>query len=305
MSKYAAGFAINTNSVSKRTNAKKKSKAVNFAKRKKELSVDLKYHLYTCAVQDPKETVKTIDSIFTQNFKKNALSIREDFCGTFLVGCEWIKSSANRKAVGIDLGAEPLKYADNNISNLLDTQERARAILHRQDVRIPTLPRVDVIIAENFSFYVLQKRAELVSYFRTCLSSLEKEGLLILDMIGGREFTATPRRDVKPLKKSETKLASNVFYRWTQRSFNPVTNNGQYSIDFKIKNKWHNEVFQYDWRVWTIPEVKEALVDAGFDEVLIYWDDEKEKRDSLKAVQKISNQWDTWLCNIVAVKRKK
>jgi hypothetical protein len=29
--------------------------------------------------------------------------------------------------------------------------------------------------------------------------------------------------------------------------------------------------FSYDWRVWTLPEIRELLADAGFSQVMIYW----------------------------------
>ena len=34
--------------------------------------------------------------------------------------------------------------------------------------------------------------------------------------------------------------------------------------------------FSYDWRLWTVPEVRDALIDAGFERVDVYWEDEDE-----------------------------
>ena len=33
------------------------------------------------------------------------------------------------------------------------------------------------------------------------------------------------------------------------------------------------DAFQYDWRLWTIPEVREVLLEAGFDRADAYWED--------------------------------
>ena len=36
--------------------------------------------------------------------------LREDFCGTFAICCEWAKSGATFEAHGVDLDPEPLQY---------------------------------------------------------------------------------------------------------------------------------------------------------------------------------------------------
>ena len=34
----------------------------------------------------------------------------------------------------------------------------------------------------------------------------------------------------------------------------------------------YKNVFSYDWRMWTLPELKEIMLEAGFSDVLIYWE---------------------------------
>lgn len=265
------------------------------------LPAALKYKLYTDSVQSPSESIDLISRIYTDNFGKKALSLREDFCGTFQVGCEWVKSDPQRTAFGIDLDPEPLSRAKKNIAKL-KAVEKKRASLCRQDVRVPTIPRVDIISAENFSFYIFKKRAELISYFRSAFLSLNQKGVLTLDMIGGPDFIKSPSHSQRTLNCKETGLASPVVYRWRQQQFNAVTNEGLYSIDFKIGGNWHKNVFTYDWRVWTIPEVTEALKDVGFSEVKVYWEEDTRKGSVLKPVSRINSSWDTWLCIVTGIK---
>jgi hypothetical protein len=35
-----------------------------------------------------------------------------------------------------------------------------------------------------------------------------------------------------------------------------------------------NQAFSYDWRLWTLPEIKELLLEAGFKKVSVYWENE-------------------------------
>jgi len=37
--------------------------------------------------------------------------LREDFCGTGLFSCAWVKSAADREAVGVDLDPEVLAWS--------------------------------------------------------------------------------------------------------------------------------------------------------------------------------------------------
>lgn len=268
------------------------------------LPVPLKYKLYCDAVQTPPESVAALDYVYNLNFNKKALTLREDFCGTFLVGCEWAKSAPDRKAIGIDLGQEPLRIAKENITTRLKPSDRKRAITFCQDVRVPTIPRVDMITAENFSFYIFKKRSDLLDYFRSAYSSLNRNGLLNLDMIGGPKFIETPLQNVRTLKAKDIGLPSSVTYRWRQTQFNAITNEAIYHIDFKIKDDWYKEVFTYDWRIWTIPEVIETLKEAGFDDVIVYWNEEKSETLSLKPISKITSEWETWMCTVAGIKGK-
>ena len=40
--------------------------------------------------------------------------IREDFCGTFSLCCEWVKAHHENRACGIDLDLEPIEYGKKN-----------------------------------------------------------------------------------------------------------------------------------------------------------------------------------------------
>jgi len=65
-----------------------------------------KYTLYQQAVQEPDHEVEFFDRVYRARHKRLPKVLREDFCGTFAVCCEWVKKPG-RVAIGVDLDPEP------------------------------------------------------------------------------------------------------------------------------------------------------------------------------------------------------
>ena len=60
---------------------------------------------------------------------------------------------------------------------------------------------------------------------------------------------------------------------WDQSSFDPMSHYAQFDIHFKLKReKKRCKVFSYDWRMWSIPELRELLLEAGFVKTHVYWE---------------------------------
>ena len=132
-----------------------------------------------------------------------------------------------------------------------------------------TSPKADVILVGESSFYILQDRETLVRYFKSAKRSLAPGGMFLLEMAGGPGMTArmVERRTVRPEKEGK------FVYVWDQKSFDPIQRNAKYSIHFQFPNgKKIRDAFTYDWRIWTIPEVRDALADAGFTKSVVYWE---------------------------------
>ena len=69
-----------------------------------------KYKLYENSVQDAPEDIILFDSIFKELLGYKPQSLREDFCGTHLLSCNWVKKSSKHTAVCHDIDHEPLEY---------------------------------------------------------------------------------------------------------------------------------------------------------------------------------------------------
>lgn len=232
---------------------------------------ELKYKLYENSVQSPKVHIDLVEGIARELRKKPTHNLREDFCGTFLLSCEWVKRHPLNRALGVDLDPEPVQYGKTHHASKLTPDEKKRLKTQIADVRTPTTPRSDLIIVGNFSFFIFQDRQNLVKYFKSCYQSLASEGLVILELAGGPGMiTESRERRTVRLENDEKAL-----YVWHQKSFDPILRRAHYAIHFKLPDEtWMKDAFTYDWRLWTIPEIRDALTDAGFKKTFVYWETE-------------------------------
>ncbi len=237
-------------------------------------SID-KYALYRAAVQHPEHDVELYQSFFRKLRGRRALSLREDFCGTFSLACSWVRSGPKQTALVLDLDPEPLDYGRTHYQSQLDEEQRKRLRVLRRDVMSVTRP-VDLIVAGNFSFNIFKDRPTLVRYFRHCARSLKRgEGVLALDVAGGQGMLekGVDRRTVR------APGIGRFVYEWETLGFDPITHNSRYAIHFKLKNgrKLRN-AFTYDWRHWSIPEIRDAMAEAGFKKSAVFWDVSRDDR---------------------------
>lgn len=222
--------------------------------------------LYQRAVQQPEEDVRLFDRFFRREYGRRALDLREDFCGTAAVACAWVGSRRERTARAVDLDARVLAWGA--VHNQLALQERARERLQliQGDVRDIIGPRVDVVVAQNFSFCVFKTRPELLRYFRASHRALRREGILVLDVLGG----SLTQREGRVERRRER---GGFTYVWEQRRFDPITNRAVFAIHFTFGDGSEmRDAFTYDWRLWTIPEIRELLAEAGFGRTSVYWE---------------------------------
>jgi len=251
-----------------------------------------KHVLYQKSVQDADAEVTFIDRVFRQIRKRPPQSLREDFCGTALLTATWVKSGKQRTAVGVDIDPAVLAWGgEHNLSPIGEPGNKVR--LYCQDVRARVAERVDVVGAFNFSYWVFKTREELRKYFETVRRGLAKGGLFFLDAYGGWE-SQEPMLENRPIRGGFT-------YVWDQDQFDPITHRVVNYIHFHFKDGSKLErAFTYDWRYWTLPELRELLEEAGFRSVRVYWDTSDDvNRESYRVCRTAPNQ-PGWLAYLVA-----
>ncbi len=283
-----------------RNKQKKKDKSKKRSKVTQAEKAD-KFRCYQRSVQSPEHEIEFFEQAFRDAFRRKPYSLREDFCGTFAVCCDWVKSNVKRTAIGVDLCNETLQWGKDNNLNQLTTGQQARISLLKQDVRKRNRPQVDILAAQNFSFWIFKTRAEVIEYFKFALANLKSEGIMIMDMMGGGECYTEGHVEKKKVKKGKKGFS----YIWEQSCYNPVNSDCSFYIHFKFADGSKlKRAFEYHWRFWTIVEVREMLVEAGFSDSHVYWEIEDENGDD-------TGEWErgedapshsSWISYIVAIK---
>jgi len=251
------------------------------------------YDLYQQAVQGPEADVEFFDRVYRQLRGGTPLTLREDFAGTALLSSEWLKSHPQRRAWAVDLDPEPLQWGREN--NLADSSLASRVELIEADVIAATTPRVDIVCALNFSCCILRQRAELKRYFEVALDHLAPDGILVLDLYGGTEAI---------IATTEERQLDGFTYIWEQVSYNPIDHQGRCAIHFELDDGTRiDDAFGYDWRLWTIAEIRDLLLEVGFGELMVFWeavDDNGDGTGEYRQTEEEENQ-EGWLVYLVGV----
>lgn len=253
-----------------------------------------KYEYYRKAVQSPEVDVEFISDTYKELRGTRPRLLREDFCGTFAICCSWVKDHRDNKAIGIDLDPEPLDYGRANYLSQLKPEQQKRVTTLQSSVLTVDTTKVDVIAALNFSYYLFKSRLMLRQYFRRALRGLKKNGLLIVDAFGGPACHESV--------EDKTKVGD-FYYFWEQKNFNPISHEALFHIHFQRKGeRKREEVFTYDWRMWTIPEIREIMMEAGFKRTHVYWEGIKRNGEGNGIFKRAESgeECDAWVVYIAA-----
>jgi SAM-dependent methyltransferase len=255
-----------------------------------------RYTLYEASVQDVDREVQFLGETFRRHAGRMPLSLREDFCGTASLSCAWVASHPSRRAVAIDLDPEPLDWGQrHNVSKLTDDQvERIELVLG--DAVDTVADPVDLCIGLNFSWFILAERTRLLAWLRNVRRHLAPDGLLILDMLGGPQCQK-PGRD--PAREED-----GFDYIWELVSFDPITHKSRCAIHFDLHDGPEmTNAFEYGWRLYGVPEVRDILVDAGYSKSVVWWegiDPITHEGDGRFAPAEQSQDYDSFVCYLVA-----
>ncbi|XP_010943707.1 uncharacterized protein [Elaeis guineensis] len=305
-----------------------------------------KFHLYQRSVQSPKGDISYMQKFFLMYVGgRFPLHLQEDFCGTALLSSEWLHSDPRRTAVGLDLDLEALNWCLENNLNKVGADGYSRISLFHGNVLQPhkaclvkhraedlmkglvvrdedysiqmcsssstmeeaVLPSRDIICAFNYSCCCLHKRTDLVLYFKHAFHALSKKGgIFVMDLYGGRS--------------SECKLRlqrrfSDFTYVWEQAEFDIINRRTRISLHFHLgKKQMLRHAFAYDWRLWSLPEIKDCLEEAGFQYVRFWMrqmpnTDDRENLEEFTVGRDVKyeelssfQQQDAWNTYIVGVK---
>ncbi len=253
-----------------------------------------RHELYELSVQNVEEEIKFLDKTFREVRGRPALTLREDFAGTTAAACEWVRNGVERRAWAVDIDPKVLEWGRKRHVEKLSPEQQERIELVEGDVKTTNTPLADLVVAFNFSYFIFKERATLRHYFEQVRRNLNSEGVFMLDCFGGAEA----------IEESEEETEQDDFtYVWDQDSFDPIGANLMCHIHFHFPDGSKiRKAYSYDWRLWTLPELREILVEAGFRKVTVYWeghDEDGEGNDIYEPAERGDSD-PAWIAYIVA-----
>lgn len=226
-----------------------------------------KHSLYQKFVQNPKKDLEFFRKNFRNIYNTVPTQLREDFCGTGLLCCEWVKLNVCNTSVGLDIDKDTIDWGImNNVSNL-SSQDRVRLIQHNVLNQFNPEEKFDLIISLNYSHFLLTEREELLTYFRNVRRNIVK-GMFIIDFYGGSHIYEDHEHD-----------NGSGFYKFESRAIDVVRNIHSCFLCFKIDESYHT-LFNYKFRVYSLIELKEMLEEAGFKRFKIFIKDVSDNKEN-------------------------
>lgn len=264
-----------------------------------------KHYLYSAAVQSVGADIQFFKRVYKKKNLRPMRTLREDFCGTAALACDWVRRNASHEAWGVDLDRATLDWGvEHYLPRLGDGADRLHLVC--DDVRQTATPKVDLVAAQNFSYSVFKTREELGGYFKCVRQSIADDGIFVLDTWGGTEVMRedTEKRKIESEKAFDGTKIPSFTYLWQQASFNPVDHHIVCHIGFKLRDgRKMPRAFTYDWRLWMLPELRELLAEAGFASSAVFiegWDDKADDTDGVFRKRARFENQEGWVAYLVA-----
>lgn len=273
-----------------------RKKAKKFKKGWRTAATSDAHELYELSVQEPTAECAFMDRVFKERRGRLPSTLREDFCGTAFASATFVQRRAANVAYGVDLSQSTMDWGVKKHFPALTAGQRKRVHLQRGNVLTARTPPADVLAALNFSYFIWKTRAQLVAYFRAAFRNVAPGGLIVLDAYGGYESFSV---------QEETRNLDGFIYAWQTERYNPITGEVLNHIHFRFPDGTEmKRAFTYDWRLWTLAEIQEALVDAGFVRPAVYWEgtDAKGEGDGVFRRTRKGEACAGWIAYVIAEK---
>lgn len=247
-----------------------------------------RFECYELCVQSPRHVVGFLRALFLAENGSDPAILGEDFSGTCAVSRRWCKELEDARSVCVDLDAEALAWAraraaEDAVANRID--------FVREDCFADPLPAsaasprtapgrdapCDVCFVGNFSIGYAHDRPTLVRYLARTRERLLAArhgfsgGVFACDTYGGAgAFALGGIERTHPGRRGEV-----IRYAWAHEHADPATGMVANSISLRVERDGdiiaqYPRAFEYHWRLWSIPELREAMLEAGFERTSVY-----------------------------------
>ncbi len=293
-----------------------------------------RFDCYEICVQSPRHIVAFLRGVHGNE----PMVLREDFCGTAAVSRRWCEEAIRRgdggRAAAVDLDPEVIDKARGLASpemlagrltlacaDALSEPEAPARVGARQSmapndtssVRTPALARAsssegaDIIFVGNFSIGYIKDRAGLVSYLSLCRKRLEAGmggfggGVFVCDLYGGASAFKAGGLE----RRHQSHGRESIRYSWQQEEVDSVCGMVTNSISFRVEVDGDvvrelPRAFVYQWRLWSLPELREAMVEAGFAKIEVHKDVNIAPREMPTPIASAAELGEDWIVLVVA-----
>ena len=240
------------------------------------------HDLYELCVQSPEVVVGLLRGLHGANPRV----LREDFSGTAAVSRHWI-AIPDSEALAVDIDDEVLRLASQKCPSL--------RVRHGDAVQAADADPADVIFAGNFSIGYIHEREALVTYFRRTRHRLNPGGIFAFDMYGGPGAFRLGSLE----RQFELSDGTTVDYEWRHDGADPLTGIVQNSISFHVRRRDQlpmamPQAFVYRWRLRGLPELYDALREAGFSRMSVHA--EADPNSSVTDGKSLGDDWTVLVC---------
>lgn len=218
-----------------------------------------RHDLYEACVQSAAQAVRFLEALHAGS----PWRLHEDFAGTAAVSRAWAAQSVRHSATAVDHDASVLSRARG--------APRVEPIVG--DVRRVEVAEadVDVVFVGNFSIGEIGARGELVDYLRRARRRLRPGGIFVADTYGGESCFRRGGLE----RRHALHDGAQVHYTFEQREADPLTARVTDVLHFRVLRAGEvvaefPEAFVYRWRLWSVPELREACLEAGFDSTEVH-----------------------------------
>ncbi|HED53234.1 MAG TPA: class I SAM-dependent methyltransferase [Phycisphaerales bacterium] len=208
------------------------------------------YSLYEACVQSPPEMTALLRAIHGNNPK----ILAEDFSGTGALCRYWAEHVDGGRAIAVDRNPEPLSRL----------QGASGVEIVQADV-MQANAKADCLFAGNFSIGYHHSRPALLAYLKHVRERLNPGGTFVCDTYGG-ETAYTIGRVIREVPLPGSQICK---YQWEQRYADPLTGRVTDVLHFRVFEGDEviadfPDAFIYEWRLWSVPELRDAMAESGF-----------------------------------------
>lgn len=213
---------------------------------------------YELCVQSPPHVVQLVRAIHGDE----PLALGEDFAGSGAVARAWVAQSDRHHAHCVDLDPVALSRC-----------EGAPRVSTRVGDVLEETARADAIWVGNFSIGYRHDRPGLLAYLKHARARVHRGGVFVCDTYGGETaYTIGQVHRFHPLPERLSPDGTGgwrVRYTWEQREADPLTGLVTNAMHFRVERagiivEEVLDAFVYHWRLWSVPELRDAMLEAGF-----------------------------------------